>query len=155
MPILIISDDPERMSFSQILILKQKIQRLFPKVDLFIFSKGNILLNQKLIGKTKDIAIRVLENILKKKKYNTIIISLSLNNLKKFLPKKRNVLEIIKEVSPRTDIFIFGASSLLNKLKKEELQNVFLFSRPGVNKLTIEFRNTVINHLQTKTRSIE
>ena len=148
---LIISDEPERKSFGQILSLKKEIQGLCRnKVDLLIFSNKGIFLNREQIGKKAGTAVKLLESLLSEKTYGLIVISLELNNLKKLFPEKRSILELIKDTSPQTGTFLFGASSVLNKLEKERIVRVFLYSRPGVSKLTREFKNDVIDYIRAK-----
>jgi hypothetical protein len=62
------------------------------------------------------------------------------------------MLDMIKDASPETTLFLFGASSVLKKLGKQSSDHVFLYPRPGVSKLTIEFKNDVIDYVRTKSR---
>jgi hypothetical protein len=147
MNILIISDDPERKSFYQILGLKQRIQELGGKVDMFIFSKKGIFLNKRKFQKRSVPAIGLLEDILKKKEYATIVISVTLNSVKYLFPGKLNILRSILRISPRTNTFVFGASSMLDRIEKNEAIHLFFHPRHGVAKLTREFKNDLIAHI--------
>ena len=151
MNILVISDEPERKSFGQILSLKKEIQRLGRnKVDLFVFSNMGIFLNKRRVGKKADMALKLLESLMSEKTYGSIVVSLKLNNLEKLFPKKRDILDLIKDASPQTDTFLFGASSVFSKLGKRRTNRVYLYSRPGVAKLTCKFKNDVIDHINAK-----
>ena len=148
MNVLIVSDEPERKSFTQISSLKKEIMRLDRnKVDSFTFSKKGIFLNEERIGNNVGIALKLLESLLNERTYRLIVISLDLNNLRKLFLENQNILNLIKSTSPQTDTFLFGASSVLDKLKKEKTAHVFLYSRPDVSKLTKDFKNDVINHI--------
>ena len=150
MNILLISDEPERKTFDQITILKKEMERVGRnEVDSFIFSKEGIFLNQEQIGKKASIALKLLERLIVGKKFDLLVISLKLNNLKKLFLEKRSILDLIKNISPTTDIFLFGASSVIKTLDKEKTNHVFLYSRPGVSKLTIEFKNDLIDYVRT------
>jgi hypothetical protein len=151
MNILLISDDPERKSFGQIASLKKQMQgRGRNNVDLFIFSNKGIFLNQGKIGKKASLALTLLERLISEKKHDLIVVSLKLNNLKKLFPEKWNILDLIKRTSHKTDIFLFGAASVIDRLEKERKNRVFLYSRPGVSKLTSEFKNDLIAYIKTK-----
>jgi len=151
---LMISDDPERKSFAQMLGLKKEIQNLHRKVDLFTFSKAGILLNQEHFAKEQGMVAESLERLLRGKTYSEIIISLSLKNLRTLFPVEEDVVDTIEEISPETSVFIFGASSILQRLAKRKAPNVFLYYRPGVSKLTREFKNDVISHIERKRQMI-
>lgn len=151
MNILMISDETESKSFGQILSLKGEIQKFCGnKVDLFTFSNNGIFLNQARIGKKAYKVVELIEGVLGEKTYDLIVVSLKLSNLRELFPKKRNILDSIEDISPQTTTFLFGASSVINKLNKEKPIRVFLYSRPGVSKLTREFRNDVIDYIKTK-----
>jgi hypothetical protein len=150
MNILVISDDPERKSFCQILDLEQRIQELGGKVDMFIFSKKGIFLNRKQNQKRSVPPIGLLEDILKKKEYATIVISVTLNSMKYLFPGKLNILRSIPKISPRTDTFVFGASSMLDRIEKDKAIHLFFYPRRGVAKLTREFKNDLIAYLKKK-----
>lgn len=151
MKVLIISDDPERKSFVPILGLRDEIQESGRnKADLLVFSNRGIFLNQEQIGRKADTTVKLLESVLSEKTYALIVISLKSSNLLKLFPEKRSILDLIKEISPQTDTFLFGASSVLQKLEKERATNTFLFSRPGVSKLTRKFKNDLIDYIKTK-----
>jgi hypothetical protein len=151
MNILLISDEPEKKTFEQITILKKEMEQAGRNgVDSFIFSKEGIFLNQKQIGKKANITLKLLEIVISRKKYDLLVISLKLSILKNLFLEKRSILEIINNLSPKTNIFLFGASSVIDRLEKEKTNHVFLYSRPGVSKLTSEFKNDLIGYIKTK-----
>lgn len=150
MNILLISDEPERESFCQITSLKKEMQGLArSNVDLFVFSNKGIFLNQKQIGEKASLALKLLERLISEKKPDLVVVSLKLNNLKKLFPEKLNILDLIKSTSHKTDIFLFGAASVIDRLEKER-NRVFSYSRPGVSKLTSEFKNDLIDYIKKK-----
>ncbi len=154
MNVLMISDEPERKSFGQILSLKEQIEGLVRnKVDSLVFSDKGVFLNKERIGKEAGIALRLVESLLKERTYGLIVISLELHNLGKLFPEKEDILDLIADTSPQTATFLFGASSILDKLDKRKTIHVFLYSRPGVSKLTKEFRNDVIDYIKRKNRN--
>ncbi len=151
MNVLMISDETESQSFGQILSLIGEIQKFCGnKVDLLTFSNKGILLNQARIGKKAYKAVELLERVLSEKKYDLIVVSLKLSNLRELFPEKRNILDSIEDISPQTATFLFGASSVITKLNKEMPIRVFLYSRPGVSKLTRDFKNEIIDYVKTK-----
>lgn len=150
MNVLIVSDDPERKSFRQILNLRREIRGLGRhKVDLLLFSNNGLFLNQDQIGKKANATV-IFESVLRERTYGLIAISLKSSNLWKLFPEKRTILDAIEENSPQTDTFIFGASSVLERLDKERAANLFLYSRPGVGKLTRDFKKDLIGRIKTE-----
>ena len=150
MNILLISDDPNRKSFSQIHALKQGLQETGGMVDLLVFSGENVLLNKDRIGE-RHTANRLFENILTEKNYAIIAISLRVDNLKALFQEDRNFLKLVAEFSPLSEIFIFGGSSLLKRIQSLDCGlNLVLFKRPGVAKLTLEFKNELIGRIKNK-----
>lgn len=150
MNILIISDDPENKSFCQILDLKQRIQELGGKVDMFLFSKNGIFLNRKQVQKKSVPAIGLLEDILKEKEYAIIVISVTLNSMKYLFRGQLNILRSIAKTSSRTDTFVFGASSMLDRIEKDEAMHLFFHPRRGVAKLTRKFKKDLVAYLKEK-----
>ena len=154
MKILIISDDPEKESFRQIEIFKNLLQnKAKNKVDLFALSPESLFLNNRLISRRTDIHIVLekLESILKRGLYSLYIVSLKGENFKKIFPsEKKDFLEMTEKYTKNSTIFIFGAPSILNNIKKfhEELEiNLFLKPRPGVAKITNELKKQILNYV--------
>lgn len=152
MKTLIISDNPERQSFRQIEIFKDFLQnKVQNRVDIFALSSKSLLFNNRVISKRTN-ALRVLEEIeavLKRGLYSFYIVSLEAENLKKIFPfEKANFLKMAEKHSKNSNIFIFGAPSILNNIEKfrEKLKvNVFLTPRHGVAKITDEFKKQILN----------
>ena len=67
--ILLISDNPERESFRQILKLKSDIEKIIKKrLDLITISQNGIFLNQKIIAKPyRGRVLTVLESVLQRR----------------------------------------------------------------------------------------
>jgi hypothetical protein len=152
MNVLIISDDPLRKSFCQILSLKQSIEDLIRKqVDLIAFSSDGVFLNQKRMSRdlSTDAILNTLRNTLKRKAYLVCIISLRLKYFKRVFLEGWNILDLIEKTSPQATVFIFGASSILNNVQIEQkVQPIFFYSRHGVAKLTKEFKNEIIRRIK-------
>lgn len=155
MNILLISDDPNRESFRQILRLKGDIEDITRKqVDLITFSPDGVFLNKKLTGKKLDVNVifTTLENILKTKSYRICIISLELKYLKQLFPDERNILDLINKTSPNATVFIFGANSILKPIRKEKGKQVFLYARHGVAKITRELKSQIITYIKSLSK---
>jgi hypothetical protein len=148
MKCLIISDEPEQVSFNQILKLETDIKKMVKKqVDLVTFSRNGVFLNGKLIKSgTRPEMHDVVKQILKKMRYSLFVISLESNNLEQLLSNESNLIELIYATSPNATVFIFGASRMLEKISPKE--KVFLYPRVGVSKLTKEFRAAVLSHVE-------
>ena len=154
MKILIISDDPEKESFRQIEIFKDFLQnKVKNKVDLFALSPECLFLNKRVISRRTDVSIilKKLEGILKSGLYSLYVVSLKAENFRKIFPsEKKNFLEMTEKYSKNSTIFIFGAPSILNNIKKfrEELEiNLSLKPRPGVAKITNELKKQILNYV--------
>lgn len=147
MNVLIISDDPERESFRQIVLLKREIENVTKKhADLITFSSSGLYFNQKLIIKQTNNLLIKLHHIFKGKAYSLIIISLGLKYLKQLFPNKHNILDIITKTSPKAVIFIYGANNIIRTIKPSD--RVFVQPRHGVAKITQEFKNQVIAYIR-------
>jgi hypothetical protein len=148
MNVLIISDDPERESFRQIEILKRQIENVIKKqADLIAFSFDGIYFNQKIVTKQTGNLLTKLVPIFKGKAYSLFIISLGLKYLTQLFPNKHNVVDLITKTSPKAVIFIYGANNIIKTIKPSN--RVFLQSRRGVAKITQEFKNQIITHVQS------
>ena len=155
MNVLIVSDNPASKSFLPILRLKEDMEELIRKqIDLIAFSSNGILLNQRLIRKESSLdAIRsTFEKIFEKKVYQVCIFSLTSEYLGRVFLGEWNLLNLINKNSPQAALFVFGASKMLNKLRTEHrTRSIFLFPRPGVAKLTREFRDKIIKYIKNSS----
>lgn len=151
MNILLISDDPERVAFDQILKLKKQIESLRVKrVDLASISQNGIFFNSQILEKNFDQSrvLSTLEKILKRRIYSIIVISLRLDYLKKIFLDDPRILDLIGMICPRPSVFVFGASSILSLVrKKDRFRSIQFYHRLGVAKLTQEFKDAIINHI--------
>jgi hypothetical protein len=147
MGVLIISDEPEKPSFHQIQLLKEEIQALGEKVDLVTLTSTTICLNEKEIRKN-SILMTFLEQRLLEKKYSTIVVSLVLKNLKRLFSDSNNIVDIVQRLASETEIFVFGGHSLLKEVKKDKSSNLFLYQRPGVGKVTKQFKQDLVDHIE-------
>lgn len=150
MNILLISNDPERVSFGQILKLKKQIESLRAKrVDLVSISQNGIFFNSKILERTfaRNKLLSTLEEIIRKN-YHVIIISLTLQYLKGLFESDPNILDLAGKFCPGASIFIFGASSIRSLLEKQDKIGVRFYHRPGVSRLTQQFKHDIINHIK-------
>jgi quinolinate synthase len=149
MGVLIISDEIEKSSFHQIHLLKEEIQALGEKVDLVTLTRNTICLNEKEIS--KDLTLMTfLEQRLLEKKYPIIAVSLVLKNFKRLFSDSNNIVDIVEKLSSETEIFIFGGYSLLKEMEKDKSDNLFLYQRPGVSKVTKQFKQDLVNHIRKR-----
>lgn len=152
MNVLIISDEPDRESFRQILLLKQYIKNLLrKKIDLLTFSYNGIFLNGKWMRSelSPNAILSTLQNILKKKAYLVYIVSLELKYLKLVFQSEWSILNLIKKISPQAAVFLYGANSILKEVKIEQkTQSIFFYPRRGVSKLTRDFNNDIIKKIK-------
>lgn len=159
MRVLIISDDPDRWSFRQVLTLKKNIENMDEKqVDLITFSSDGIFVNRKLKGKKMDVStiLSIFKNLLKSGTYDVFIMSLKRKYLKRLFRHDWNVLDLINRTSPQATVFIFGASSILNDIKTGQwTQPISLHFRNGVAKLTHELRNAIIEQILKRPKDRE
>ena len=147
---LIVSDAPERKSFTQILKLKEEIEELSCKsVDLLIFSNKEIILNRGQREKSSGNAFKLLRKLLTKRSHHLIVVSLEKTNLEKFLEADGNILNLIEETVPQATVFVFGAPSVLDKVDKSRSKQVSLYYRPGVSKVTAKFKRDVIEFIES------
>lgn len=151
MNILLISDDPKRPSFAVILNLKEQIESLrVNRVDLVSISKNGIFFDSKILEKdsNQSTVLSTLEKIIKRRNYRTIVISLRLDHLKKIFLGQPSILDLISNICPQASVFVFGGSSILGPIgKQDRLRSIQFYHRPGVAKLTHEFRDAIVNHI--------
>jgi hypothetical protein len=151
MNVLLISDDPEKSTFQQILYLKRRIENLrVERIDLVCFSRRGILLNSKILEREQDreIVLKVLEKVLEVGTYDLIGISLKADNLAKIFSDGSNILDLAKRIRPQSALFVFGAVSVVSGFtKRKELGSLQVFERHGVAKVTHEFKEAVIEEI--------
>ena len=148
MKVLIIADEPETPDFDQITGLRKAIQELIGKVDLLAFSKDSILFNQKKISEKGDTNIGSAQNILAKKRYTLIIVSLATDNLKKLFFEKSNIMQYLRNSPSRVRMYIFGASGIPDEIVTSRRVDVFPYSRQGAAKSTQEFKNAILDYIK-------
>ena len=91
-----------------------------------------------------------LETIMKKGRYELIVISLRSDNLKKLVLGEKNVILLLKRTCPKATVFIFGGRSVLKKVRKlESSRSIYTYERHGVAKLTQKFKEAIIAHIET------
>jgi hypothetical protein len=146
--VLIIADEPEAPDFAQITGLRKAIQELVGKVDLLAFSKDFIFFNQKKISEMGDTNIGSAQNILAKKRYTLIVVSLATDNLKKLFFQKSNIMQYLRNSPSRVRMYVFGASGLPDDIMTSRSVDLFPYSRPGEARLTQEFKNAILDYIR-------
>jgi hypothetical protein len=146
--VLIIADEPEAPDFDQITGLRKAIQELVGKVDLLAFSKDFIFFNQKKISEKGDTNIGSAQNILAKKRYTLIVVSLATDNLKKLFFEKSNIMQYLRNSPSRVRMYVFGASGLPDDIMTSRSVDLFPYSRPGEARLTQEFKNAILDYIR-------
>lgn len=141
---LIVADEPENRSFVTITNLKQQIEEKGNKVDLIAFSKDNDFLNQERIT-SKGERLEQLTRLIKEKNYTMVVISLTSKYLVQLFQENKNIVKILRDISPKTAIFVFGASTIFRDIKPAK--DVFLYSRSGVAKLTQKVNKDIISYI--------
>lgn len=144
MPFLIISDESKRPSFRPIEVFRKELMAIKnSKVDLFIYDNTITLEKSKKSKKNCELLLEEISNT----KYDVIIVSLQLQNLKKILLKKSNILKNVTAKSPNSTVFIYGAKSVLKRIPKEKNLDIRMYTRKGVAKLTQEFKEDILEHI--------
>jgi hypothetical protein len=146
--VLIIADEPEIPAFDQIIGLRKSIQELVGRVDLLAFSRDCVFFNQKKIGEKGDTNVGSVQNILAKKRYTLIIVSLVTDNLKKLFFERSNIMQYLRNSPSRVRMYVFGASEVSNEIATNRSVDLFLYSRQGEEKLTQEFRNAILGYVR-------
>jgi len=144
-----ISDDPKGLLFGQITNLKETIQELKSNVDLLLFSETDVLLNDRILN-GKASSVHFLEATLRRKSFDLIAVSMERDHLKELFLGKPSILDFLKEYSPQTKVYVFGASSLLDQIEKDSGIQLFLYPRRGVSKLTKEFKDDLVGFVKRK-----
>jgi hypothetical protein len=145
---LIIADEPEAPAFDQIVGLRKSIQELVGKVDLLAFSKDCIFFNQKKISEKGDTNIGTAQNILAKKRYTLIIVSLGTDNLRKIFFEKSNIMQFLRNSPSRVRMYVFGASDLPDEIVTSRSVDLFPYSRQEKEKSTQEFKNAILDYIR-------
>jgi len=146
--VLIIADEPEAPAFDQITELEKAIRELVGKVDLLAFSKESIFFNKKKIGEKGGTNIESVQNILAKKLYTLIIVSLGTENLKKMFFEKSNIMHYLRNSPSRVSMYVFGASSIPDEILTSRSVDLFPYSRQGSVKSTQELKKAVLAHIK-------
>jgi hypothetical protein len=146
--VLIIADEPEAPAFDQIIELRKAIQELAVKVDLLAFSEEGIFFNQKKISEKGDTNIGSAQNILAKKRYALIIVSLAADNLKKLFFEKSNIMQYLRNAPSRVRMYVFGASSIPDEIVTSRNVDLFPYSRQGAAKSTQKFKNAILEYIR-------
>jgi hypothetical protein len=146
--VLIIADEPEAPAFDQIIGLRKAIQELVGKVDLLEFSRDCIFFNQKKISEKGDTNIGSAQNILAKRRYTLIIVSLAIGNLKKLFFEKSNIVQYLRNSPSRVRMYVFGASDIPDEIVTSRSVDLFPYSRQGAVKSTQEFKNAVLAYIR-------
>jgi hypothetical protein len=152
--VLIIADEPEAPAFDQITGLRKAIQELVGKVDLLAFSKDSIFFNQEKISEKGDTNVGSAQNILAKKRYSLIIVSLETDNLRKLFFEKSNIKQYLRNSPSRVRMYVFGASEIPDEIVTSRRVDLFPYSRQGAGKSTQEFKNAILDFIK-KEQSLD
>ena len=148
MKVLVIADDPEAPAFEQITGLQKTIEELTGKVDMLTVSKTGICFNKRKIGEKAGMDIGSVQNLLASKRYSLVIVSLETDNLTKLFFGKSNIMQLLRNSPSRVRMYVFGASKVLNEIAKSRMVDIFSYSRPGVAKITKEFKNAILDYVK-------
>ena len=154
MNVLLISDDPQKRTFIEIVSLARQIEDVGVKnIDVYCLYENTLTFFNHEVGEenlNQGTTSVTLETILKKVRYELIVISLKLDNLEKLALGEKRVIDLLKKVCPKTTVFIFGGRSALKKVKNlETYKSIYTYDRPGVAKLTRKFNEAIITHIKT------
>ncbi len=148
MKVLLIADEPETPDFEQIIGLRKAIQELVGKVDLLAFSKDSIFFNQKKIGGKGDTNIGSAQNILSKKRYTLIVVSLRTDNLKSLFFEKSNIMQYLRNSPSRVRMYVFGSSGIPDEIMTSRRVDVIPYSKQTGAKSTQEFKNAILDYIK-------
>jgi len=151
---LVIADEPEAPDFDQIIGLRNAIQELVGKVDLLAFSKDSIFFNQKKISEKGDTNIGSVQNILAKKRYTFIIVSLVTDNLRKLFFEKSNIMQYLRKSPSCVRMYVFGASGIPDEIVTSRNVDLFPYSKQDAGKSTQEFKNAILDYIK-KEQSLD
>jgi len=145
---LIIADEPETPAFDQIIELRKSMQELVGTVDLLAFSRDCIFFNQKKINEKGDTNIGSVQNLLAKKRYTLIIVSLRTDNLGKIFFEKSNIMQFLRNSPSRVRMYVFGAPDIPDEIVTSRSVDLFPYSRQGEAKSTQEFKNAILDYVR-------
>jgi hypothetical protein len=145
---LIIADEPEIPAFDQIIGLRKSMQELVGTVDLLAFSRDCIFFNQKKISEKGDTNIGSVQNLLAKKRYTLIIVSLRTDNVRKIFFEKSNIMQFLRNSPSRVRMYVFGAPDIPDEIVTSRSVDLFPFSRQGEAKSTQEFKNAILDYVR-------
>lgn len=148
MNVLIIADEPEVSDFDQITGLKAAIQELVGKVDLLAFSKDFVLFNEKRISEKGDTNIGSAQDILAKKHYTLIVVSLRNDNLMKMFFEKSSIMQYLRNSPSRVRMYVFGSSDIPDEIVTSRSVDLFPYSRQGTAKSTQEFKKAILEYIK-------
>ncbi len=148
MKALIIADEPEIPAFDQITGLRKSMQELVGTVDLLAFSRDCIFFNQKKISEKGDTNIGSVQNLLARKRYTLIIVSLGNDNLRKIFFEKSNIMQFLRNSPSRVRMYVFGASDIPSEIVTSRSVDLFPYSKQGEAKSTQEFKNTILDYIR-------
>ena len=148
MNVLIIADEPEASDFEQIAGLKAAVQKLVGKVDLLAFSKDSILFNEKKMGEKGDTNIGSVQNILAKKRYTLIVVSLRNDNLRRLFFERSNIMQYLRNSPSRVRMYVFGSSDIPDEIVTSRSVDLFPYSRQGAAKSTEEFKKAILDYIK-------
>ena len=154
MKALVIADEPEAPDFDQIIGLRNAIQERVGKVDFLAFSKDSIFLNKKKISEKGDTNIGSVQNILAKKRYTLIIVSLVTDNLKKLFFEKSNIMQYLRNSPSCVRMYVFGASGIPDEIVTSRNVDLFPYSKQDAGKSTQEFKNAILDYIK-KEQSLD
>jgi hypothetical protein len=115
---------------------------------LLTFSRDSIFFNQKKISEKGDTNIGSAQNILAKKRYTLIIVSLAVDNLKKLFFEKSNIVQYLRNSPSRVSMYVFGASDIPDEILASRSVDLFPYSRQGAVKSTQEFKNAILAYIR-------
>ena len=119
------------------------------KADLLVFSEKGVFFNKKIVSHKSEAAIDSIQDVLTKNAYSIVVISLTLYNLRRLLSDGGDIIGLVEKYSPGVVAFIFGSPNSLAKLKGNHPNaSFFYYPRPGVNKLTRQFKKDLLDYLQ-------
>jgi hypothetical protein len=157
MKVLLVSDDPQKETFIEIVGLAKQIENLGVKmIDVICFSENTMKFFNCEIGEEnlkEGTTSATMETILKKGKYELIVVSLKLDHLEKLVLGEQSIIDLFKKICPQATVFIFGGRSVLKRLKiLESSESIYTCERHGVAKVAREFKEAIISHIKTAMR---
>jgi hypothetical protein len=153
MKVLLVSDDPQKDKFVEIVGLAKQIENVGVKIiDVFCLCENTMNFFNCEIGEEslkQGTPSATLETILKKRRYELIVISLKSDSLEKLVLGEKSIIDLFKRICPKATVFIFSGTSVFEKLKLESSESIYAYDRHGVAKVTREFNAAIISHIRT------